>query len=290
MKTYNLTKAYNFFCISLGVIFLGACSSVPLKKIDDVKPQKIEFSIIPGSYNVEHFKTYSRVKVYDLAKEPKVSEPPSEDTIEKATFKLNRKALDVDEKNRVQFQHWVTQVKGKVDLASMGFPPPGKILMSVVAPDASIVAVKDVPIKTIFYMPRIPLPSKKVSSGDVWDFEQEWRSLKTGWPFSLHLKMKLENWYRCGGLECAHITYKGYVKAPKESPVSQGILKSQVEGEFIYAPIGHQFLWTSSKSSEVFTNAEKKVEVSSCVTSLQIQPNKENKAFFSKYKNQCLDE
>ena len=98
------------------------------------------------------------------------------------------------------------------------------------------------------------------------------------------------NWYRCGGLECAHITYTGYVKAPKESPVSQGVLKSKIEGEFVYAPIGHQFLWTASKSSEVFINPEKKVEVSSCVTSFQIQPNKENKAFFDKYKNKCIED
>jgi hypothetical protein len=271
------------------LFILSSCAtSIPLKKISYEKPQMLEITTLPGNYNLEHFYTKSLVKVYESVKEGDAQkEKLTEDKVEEAFFKLNRTALDVDTGQKIQYKHWVSHLKGEIDLTSMGFPPQGRALYSIVNKDAKVLAVKDVPMETIFYVPRIPLPEKPVKAGDSWTFEKQWRSLKTGWPFVVKLNVTLKDWYSCGGLNCAHIVYQGKVLLPESNPISSGSLKSDLSGEFIYAPVGDQFLWSASKNEEVFVNKGKRVLVNSCVTSYQVQPDKTAKSFKPKFLKFC---
>ena len=269
-------------------VFFG-CAGVPLKRIKEEKPRKIEITSLPGNYNLEHFHTKSEIKVYENKPNEtgKLSEQLTEDKLEEAFFKLNRTVLDVDSEQKIQYKHWISHLKGEVDLTGMGFPPEGRALFSVIDKFGDVVAVKDVPMETIFYVPRIPLPKKEVVAGDTWLFEKQWRSLKTGWPFVVKLTVTFEGWYSCGGLDCAHITYTGKVILPESNPISGGSLKSNLEGGFIYAPVGDQFLWSASRNEEVFINQGKRVVVNSCVTSYQVQPDKTAKSFKSKFLRFC---
>ena len=276
--------------LSLLILFLSACATgIPLKKVFPQKAQKINIETLPGNYNLEHFHTKSRVKVYEFSsKENKGSiEKLTEDKLEEAFFKLNRTAMDVDVQQKIQYKHWISHLKGEVDLTSMGFPPQGRVLFSIVDERGKIMAVKDVPTETVFYVPRIPLPERAVQAGDGWIFEKQWRSLKTGWPFIVKLNLTLKGWYSCGGLNCAHIVYVGKVFLPSSNPISGGFLKSSLVGEFIYAPVGDQFLWSASKNEEIFVHKEKKVVVDSCVASYQVQPDKTSKSFKSKFRKFC---
>ena len=169
----------------------------------------------------------------------------------------------------------------------MGLPPKGKILLEVIDDKAEVLAVKDYPQETIFYLPKISLPKKSVKPGDSWKFSRVWRSLKTGWPFQLDLDLTLKNWVDCGGLKCAHIVFRGAVSLPKSTPLKGTTLKSSIEGEFVYAPNGHQFIWSISKSEEQFETALKLVKVNSCTASYQVSPDKEAKVFASKLKKAC---
>lgn len=279
-----------FVFLSLLVLTLSACATgLPLKKIDQKKPRKIEITTLPGNYNLEHFHTKSQIKVYEVSNDGKGAEVEElkEDKLEEAFFKLNRTAMDVDANQKIQYKHWVSHLKGKVDLTSMGFPPQGRALFSIVDKHAEVMAVKDVPMETIFYVPRVPLPKKEVQVGDSWAFEKQWRSLKTGWPFTVKLIVTLKGWYSCGGLNCAHIVYAGKVLLPDSNPISGGSLKSNLIGEFVYAPVGDQFLWSASKNEEVFVHNGKKVIVDSCVTSYQVQPDKTSKSFKPKFRKFC---
>lgn len=266
------------------IFTLCSCSAMPLKKVKEDKPRKIELSLISGNLNVEKYKTVSRIKVYTLkANKKKLTEKK----LELSAFNLNRQTLSVNEKGQAQFKYWVTDVEGDIDLTNMGLPPQGKTLMEVVDKRAQVLVVKGFPEETIFYLPKIALPGKAVNTGDTWSYEGRWRSLKTGWPFEVKLSLSLESWVLCGGLQCAYIKYTGTVSLPEGSPLKGASLTSEIEGEFVYAPVGHQFVWAYSKSSEKFVSSDKIVDVSSCTASYQISPDKEVRVFSKKLRKSC---
>jgi len=276
------------FIVTVFFLFNACAGHLPLKKINVEEAQDIEITTLSGNYNIEKFHSKSRIKIFENKKnESGESQEVEKESTEEAYFKLNRTVMDVDTNEKIQYKHWVTDFKGKVDLAGMGFPPVGQALFSITNNKAEVLAVKGVPMETIFYVPRIPLPKKPVKVGDTWDFVKQWRSLKTGWPFIVKLKVTHKGWYSCGGLNCINLSYKGSVILPPSNPVSKGSLKSELEGEFVYAPVGDQFLWTASKNTEVFQDKGKKVFVDSCVSSYQLQPNKTAKKFKEKFKKHC---
>lgn len=264
--------------------FLISCSSMPLKKIEGEKPQDISLSLIAGNVNVEKYKAFSDIKVYSLKDKKKLTESK----IEMSEFNLNRQTLLVDKQNQATFKYWVTNLEGDVELANMGLPPVGKTLLEVVDTKARVIAVKDYPQETIFYLPKIALPNKQVKPGDTWVFKSVWRSLKTGWPFEIKLDMTLDSWVSCGGLKCAHIKFTGAIGLPKNSPLKNATLGSDVKGEFVYAPVGHQFIWTLSESVETFKTKTKLVKVKSCTASHQVSPDKETAVFAKKIKSHCF--
>jgi len=265
------------------LFFLASCASMPLEKIKNEPTKDISLSLIAGNMNVEQYKSYSNIKVYSLKEKKKLTESK----IEMSSFKLNRQTLLVDPQNQATFKYWVTDLEGDVELPNMGLPPLGKTLMEVVDSKARVIAVKDYPQETIFYLPKIALPEKAVKPGDSWVFKSIWRSLKTGWPFEITLNMTLDSWVSCGGLKCAYIKFDGGIGLPKNSPLKGATLGSEVTGEFVYAPVGHQFIWTLSESEETFKTKSKLVKVKSCTASYQISPDKETSVFAQKVKKHC---
>jgi hypothetical protein len=266
-------------------LLFGSCSGLGLKSVDQSKPQKIELSLIAGNLNVDRYKTSSRISVH--TKTSSGDKKLTEKKFETSSFNLNRQTIDVDESGQATFKYWVTEVEGDVDLTNMGLPPQGKTLVEAVDKKARVLAVKDFPEQTIFYLPKIALPEKAVSPGDEWEYLGRWRSLKTGWPFEVKLNLKLKTWLMCGGLKCAHITYTGAVSLPEDSPLKQSVLDSEVVGEFVYAPVGHQFIWTYSKSEETFKSPSKVVSVDSCTASHQTSPDKGLTKIAARFKSVC---
>ena len=174
-----------YYSIAL-LLLINACSGhLPIEKIKVSDAQNVEITTLSGNYNIEDFHTKSRIRIFENKKNEsgEIVEILKDEKTEEARFKLNRSVMDVDTSEKIQYKHWVSDFKGKTDLASMGFPPVGQALFSIINNKAEVVAVKGVPLETIFYVPRIPLPKKAVKVGDTWDFVKQWRSLKTGWPF-----------------------------------------------------------------------------------------------------------
>lgn len=272
-------------CISFFASFFTSCSSISLKKIKVEGAKNIELSIISGSLNVERYKTVSRIKVFAIDKNNK--KKLTENKLELSTFDLNREAFAVSPDGKAQFKYWVTNLQGDVDLTNMGLPPEGKTLLEAIDKKAKVLAVQGFPESTIFYLPKISLPNKEVKPGDVWTYTGQWRSLKTGWPFQVDLDLKLESWVSCGGLMCAHITYAGRISLPKGNPLKKARLNSTVKGEFVYAPVGHQFIWSYADSVESFISSSKEVSVKSCTASYQTSPDKESLVFAKKIKKTC---
>lgn len=265
-------------------LVLASCSSIPLKKITVNTPQEVKVELIAGNSNVESYKTFSNIKVYSLKDNTKKL---MEKKVEMSEFDLNRQSLLVNERNEAHFKYWVTNLRGDVDLSNMGLPPKGKTLLEVIDNKAEVLAVKDYPQETIFYLPKIALPKKAVQPGDSWKFSRVWRSLQTGWPFQIDLDLKLVSWVDCGGLRCAHIKFTGAVSLPSSSPLKNTKLESKITGEFVYAPNGHQFIWTLSESEESFVTKTKLVKVKSCTASYQISPDKEARVFKRKLNKAC---
>ncbi len=263
----------------------SSCSALPLKKNNDVFSENIELSLIAGNLNIDKYKTSSYIKVYALGKGKslKLIEKKSEFS----EFNLNRETVFVGDSGEVKFNYWVTELQGDIDLTNMGLPPQGKALTKTVNKKAKILDVRGFPEGTVFYLPKIVLPKTKVKPGDSWVYNKKWSSLKTGWPFKVDLKFKLKSWFFCGGLKCAYITYTGRVSLPEDSLFKKAVLESKVKGEFIYAPIGHQFIWSHSNSVETFLSESKKVEVKSCMASFQVFPDKEARVFSNKFRKLC---
>lgn len=259
-------KILNTLTLVLTFLSLG-CSSLGLKKFPVNGPTPLEIGMVSGNKNIEFYKTQSKIKVY--AKKPMKL---MEDKLERGEFRVHRESVLVNDKDQSHFRYWVTDKRGDVDLLDLALPPVGKSLIEVVDKDANVIAVKGFPEETLFYIPRISLPGKKVKPGDKWDFNGRWRGLETGWPFAISVTSTLIAWVKCGTAKCAHIKYSGRVSLPKDSPIKEGNLESQLKGEIVYAPIGHQFLWTSSSSKELFNTPSKKIVVSSCTTSFQETP------------------
>lgn len=270
----------------LFVLNLSSCSNMPLKKMKQDRAQKIEILLIGGNLNVDKYKTISRIKVYavdDKTKKRKLTEKK----LELSNFSLNRQTVSVSGGGEAHLKYWVTDLKGDVDLTNMGLPLQGKTLMETVNKYAQVLAVKGFPEETIFYLPKIALPKKDVKPGDTWPFKGKWRSLKTGWPFKVSLDLRLASWVSCGGLQCAHIKYTGNISLPEDNPLKEARLNSKIVGEFVYAPVGHQFIWSYAKSVETFISPKKKVDVHSCTASYQISPDKEAKVFSKKFRRFC---
>lgn len=271
--------------VFLAFIFFSGCSSISLKKMQISEPKELEISIISGSLNVESYKTVSRIKVHAIDKNK--NKKLTEKKLEISSFNLNRQAISVIEDGQAQFKYWVTGLQGDVDLTNMGLPPEGKSLLEVVDKKAKVVAVQGFPESTIFYLPKIALPKNAVKPGDEWSYTGSWRSLKTGWPFQVDLDLKLISWVSCGGLRCAHIKYSGKISLPEDNPLKKAKLESSINGVFVYAPVGHQFMWSYSESVETFISSSKEVSVKSCTASYQMSPDKEAAVFAKKIKASC---
>ncbi len=258
----------NILYTILTVFVLSGCASLGLKKFPVSGETPLEIGMVSGNKNIELHKTQSKIKVY--AKKPKKL---MEEKLERGEFRVNRETLTVNDQDQSHFRYWVTDKRGDVDLLDLALPPVGKFLIEVVDKNAKTLAVKGFPKETLFYIPRISLPGKKVKPGDSWTYSGRWKGLETGWPFAISVKSTLKAWVKCGTAKCAHIKYSGAVSLPEDSPIKEGKLDSEIRGEVIYAPIGHQFLWTSSSSREKFDTPAKTIIVSSCSTSFQETPN-----------------
>ena len=241
-KTREATKKLVF---PLGIsFFLLHCQSSHIKKLNVLDSMDLPAQSIKSSISNYEYTTQSRFRISTNGKMTKKY-------TKKAQFNIQRRTLQVSPKGEMQFRITTSDKKGNMDLKDLALPEPGEELYEMVNKFGQPLVVKDYPVGSIFYIPRISLPKTKIKVGDEWIYKGRWISKNTGWPFEMSLKSKLKSWSDCNGVLCAIVTFTGAVSLPKDFPI-RGFLKSEIEGEYHYTPFSFDVLWGKSSSVEVF--------------------------------------
>lgn len=243
MKSFKKI-ATSFYLIIFSTIYLTACQSSPLTPVDVKKPLELHAQSVKGATSNSFYKTESQVVVLDKKK-------VSRKYKEFAEFNIKRKTLHVNEKGQVQYLTTTSDKKGNMTLTDLAFPEPGNVLYEMIDKFGQPVVVKDYPIGSVFYLPKVALPKTKVKPGDEWSYKGRWISQDTGWPFELNLISKLKEWSSCEGTLCAIVTFTGFVKLPEDFPL-ESQLTSEIKGQYYYTPFSNEILWGVSESNEVF--------------------------------------
>lgn len=248
-------------------LFLG-CQSTKTGSTSDKTAFDMSAQSVKGSESKSFYETKSNVVVSEKGKITKKY-------TSQVGFEIQRTTINVSEKGDIQFRI-VTQNKvGDIDLKDMAYPEPGEELYEMIDKFGTPLVVKDIPIGTIFYIPRVTLPKSPVRPGDSWSYQGRWISLDTGLPFELSIDSKLKSWQDCDGLMCAVITFTGEVRLPADFPL-KSTLNSKIKGTFHYSPVSYEILWGESFSNEEFfiEPLEKLIKVDSKSCSHKIGYNK----------------
>lgn len=248
-----LTSLFRRIFIGSPLLILSftGCQISSLKKVSISDPLDLPAQSVKSSVSDYEYVTKSRFWVSLGEKRPK-------EYIKNARFNIRRRTLHVSPQGDMQFRITTFNKEGNMDLKDLALPEPGEELYEMVDQFGRPMVVKDYPVGSIFYIPRVALPKVKVKVGDEWTYKGRWISQNTGWPFEMNLKSKLKSWSDCRGVLCAVVTFTGEVSLPEDFPV-HGSLKSKIKGEYHYTPFSFDVLWGESISSEMFELKNNKV-------------------------------
>lgn len=235
-----------------------------MTRIEVKEPLLLQANSTKYSNSEFHYMTKSAVKVLDKGQTTRAYS-------EFADFKIQRHTLHVSENGEMQFRVTTSDKKGNMSLNDMSFPEPNETLLEVIDQFGTPVVVKDHPMGSVFYLPRVSLPRNKVKEGDTWSYRGRWISKETGWPFEIEINSKLLAWADCEGTLCAVIEFNAGIILPEDFPLRSEI-KSRIKGRMHYSPHSFEVLWGESHSEEVFSisELEKEIRVTSSSCSYKI--------------------
>ncbi len=235
----------------MSVVILSCQSSV--KSMDIEGPLLLQASSLQNSNSEYFYTTKSDVVVMDLGKKTR-------SYVDFAEFRIQRHTLHLGENGEMQFRVNTSHKKGNMSLNDMGYPEPNETLLEVIDSYGKPVVVKDYPIGSVFYLPRVSLPENPVNEGDKWSYRGRWISRDTGWPFEIEINSKLTSWADCQGTLCAVIDFTARVILPEDFPL-RSTIKSNIKGRLHYSPHSFDVLWGESESDEMFEIAELKKQI-----------------------------
>lgn len=221
-----------------------SCQSSGPKNINQKKPVELFAQSVKGAESEYFYKSESNVTIQEKSKVTKKY-------VDSVEFEYDRKTINVNDKGEIQFQISTKNKKGNIELQDLAFLEPGLSLLEMIDKYGKPLVVKDIPMGSIFYIPRITLPKTAVKVGESWTYRGRWISFETGFPFELQLVSTLKAWSDCDGLLCAVITFSGEVILPEDFPL-KATLKSKIKGEFYYSHVSYEVLWGVSESVEEF--------------------------------------
>lgn len=267
-KNEIIKGATNLIFVALVFPLFGCQSSGGKDNVDIKKPLDLSAQSVSGSESNSYYETKSNVVVSDQGKVTKKY-------VSQAKFEIDRTTLHVNEKGDIQFRTVTKNKTGDLTLKDLAYLEPGEELLEMIDKYGKPLVVKDIPLGSIFYIPRVTLPKNPVNVGDTWIYKGRWISIDTGLPFELTVNSKLKSWSDCDGLLCAIITFTGEVSLPADFPL-KSTLKSEIKGVFHYSPVSYEVLWGESFSEEEFyiEPIQKLIKVDSRSCSYKIGYNK----------------
>ncbi len=243
MKSFKKT-ATNLILFSTIAISAISCQSSGSKSSGISNAVDLNAQSVKGTESSSFYTTMSKIVISDKGKVTKKY-------TSQVKFEIDRTTINVNDKGDIQFRTVTKNKSGDIDLKDMAYPEPGQELFEMIDKFGKPLVVKDIPIGSIFYIPRVTLPKNAVHVGDSWSFKGRWVALDTGLPFELRIDSKLKAWSDCDGLACAIITFTGEVLLPEDFPL-KSTLKSKIKGTFHYSPVSYEVLWGESFSEEEF--------------------------------------
>lgn len=234
------------------MVLLVACQST-VKGVDMDGPLPLQASSLQNSNSEYFYSTKSDVVIMDQGKKTR-------EYVDFAEFNIQRHTLHLSENGEMQFRVNTSNKKGNMSLKDMGFPEPNETLLEVIDSYGKPVVVKDYPMGSVFYLPRISLPENPVSAGDKWSYRGRWISMDTGWPFEIEINSRLVSWSDCMGTLCAVIDFDARVILPEDFPL-RSTIKSKIKGRLHYSPHSFDVLWGESESDEMFEIEELKKQI-----------------------------
>ncbi|MEO0336137.1 MAG: hypothetical protein AAF202_07075 [Pseudomonadota bacterium] len=256
-------------CVVLFVIAMGlftGCQGATkrLKESPPPEPIRLEFKGSDGLVRETLYHSHSYIREYEFEQLVKEKDEIVDFTIQesfKKPKKPNTLAVEVTSKDK----------DGIVDLHDLAFPEVDEVIMYVYDKMGNVLLAGGYPEQSIFYVPPMPLPEKKVEVGDTWESESEWISLKNGIPLKVGIVGILKNFYACGAEKCADIEVSGAVEVlgMKKTDVS---FLSEISGRVLYNVDKGMPVWSLIKSTEDLRMKDSRTAVQSCVTSKMKMP------------------
>ena len=262
-----------FKILPLLTIFLTlGCSTTPRKAKNLpqrlVTPHSLRLSLQPLQGRIETTSYYFHAHIQQYNKD--VLEEKKDET---ASFDIETETILVDRgQAKLHLNVKTTRKEGDIDLNDMAFPELGQSLRLVLYPNGEVANADGYPKTSIFYIPPISLPNRKVKVGDTWKLSRRWVS-EQGQPLHVDMVTIFKSLYSCGEKDkCADMEIFGNVKLIGVNKALK--FKNSIQGRILFSLGRGTVVWSLVRSQESFSYRKNKTTVHSCLTSHLIAPEK----------------
>lgn len=215
----KLTKMFSIFSLCL-VISFSIVGCTP----------KIKFPIELALVTKEGVREQTDVGFKSINKIYKDGEIHSE-SHSSVEFKLETEILTVKPDGKVVMLQVTSKKDGLFDLNRLGFPEVGEELKIETDKRGHILDVTGYPPDSLFYIPSLVFPEKKLSPGDQWKESFKWRDFTIPFPLITEVNFKL-------------VGAKKYKR--------HNVLKIEISGSTKFAQPNKDFIYQSSVNGFVY--------------------------------------
>ena len=246
-----------------------SCSTEPKQRSLRVPPEGIFLRLRPLQGRMEMSSHYSHIHTKSYNKGV-VTE--TEDDI--VSFDVATETVLVD-MGQLKLHMNMTTIRkeGNVELHDLAFPELGESLRFVFYPNAEVASVDGYPKTSVFYIPPISLPIRKVRIGDTWKMSKTWLSAKGQIPFRVDIVTIFKGLHPCGVKDkCADLEISGQVSLLNASKSVN--FKSEIQGRMLFSIGRGTMVWSLVRNHESLDIQEDRTVLHSCLTSQLIAPEK----------------
>jgi hypothetical protein len=258
-KAFLNTVTFFAVCLLCGCATLQGTHSSTASKASLDKPIALKVKGTPGEIEIMKFHSHTISKRFEQSQIRHEKE-------EIVDFTLKTEVKDYDEKTGITtFYIEALEKDGYIDLHDLAFPEVGETMVYALTANANVVSAGNYPTDSIFYVPPVSLPKRKVKVGETWTMSHVWRSSQNGMMLSLDLLTIFKQAYHCGGEDiCAELELSGEVILPSMM-ASRQELKSTLAGRMLVSTKTGSIIWSYMYNDERFIIGDVVIDVKSCL-------------------------
>lgn len=254
----NLLSKYTF--VSATIALCLGCTTL---KQGSSGPVTLELRGKPGEASETRYYSNSRTHSYTDTQLVRDRQEAVDFTVRTSTVKVEPVTGNLHLKVKT------LRKDGTTNLHELAFPETNEEIDYVVTKTGKVLLAGVFPPQSIFFVPSLPLPNRKVVVGDTWPLSHTWYSARDAIPLRLEVIAIFKDLVKCHEGMCADLEISGSVGL-ENMPTSVGArFSSRVWGRLLFSIERGEILWSEMRSQENMVVKNERVHVSSCMVSEQ---------------------